>query len=84
MMYGSHTRGLELGKVEAKFVLYPRKGGCSQAVAPNMLCVDGRKLRDPRLRGGLRSCRTTADRREGNKGDGNYTDITAFFLYIHE
>lgn len=81
MMYGSHTRGFELGKVEAKFVLYPCKGGCSQAVSSNVFRVDGRKLWDARLGGGLRTYRTTADRREGGERNGNYTNVTAFLIY---
>lgn len=66
VMYGSHTRGLEFGKVEAKFVLHSRKGGCGQAVASDVVRVDWRKLRDAGLGGGLRSSRTTAGQeREG-------------------
>lgn len=63
VMYGDHARRLEFGKVEAKFVLHARKGGCGQAVASDVLCVDGRKLGDARLGGGLGSGRATADRR---------------------
>lgn len=44
VMYGGHARGLELGKMEAKFVLHPSEGGRGQTVAPDMVCVDGRKL----------------------------------------
>lgn len=44
VMYGGHARRLELGKMEAKFVLHPSKGGCGQTVAPDVVCVDGRKL----------------------------------------
>lgn len=64
-MYGNHARGLELGKVEAEFVLDPGEGGCGQAVASHVVRVDGRKLRDARLGCGLRSCRTTA----GGRGE---------------
>lgn len=63
VMYRNHTRGLEFGKVEAKFVLHACKGGCGQAVAPDVVCVDGRKLGDAGLGGGLGSSRATADRR---------------------
>lgn len=62
-MYGNHARGLEFGKVKAKFVLHARKGGCGQAVASDVVCVDGRKLGDARLGGGLGSSRATVDRR---------------------
>lgn len=77
-MYGSHTRGLEFGKVEAKFVLHTRKGGCGQAVASDVVRVDWRKLRDAGLGGGLRSSRTTA----GQERNGHYTNVTAFFIQL--
>lgn len=63
-MDGGHARGLELGKVEAKFVLHPGEGGCGQAEATHVVGVDGGKLRDARLGGGLRSGGATA----GEKG----------------
>lgn len=44
VMYGNHAGGLELGKVEAEFVLHPGEGGCGQAVASHVVRVDGRKL----------------------------------------
>lgn len=44
VMYGNHTRGLEFGKVEAEFVLHPGKGSCGQAVASDVVRVNGRKL----------------------------------------
>lgn len=55
VMYGHHAGGLELGKVEAKFVLHPGKGGCGQAVASDVVRINGRKLRDARLGCGPRS-----------------------------
>lgn len=61
VMYWSHTRGLEFGQVEAKFVLHPSKGSSSQAVASNMVRIDGRKLWDARLGCGIRSCWATAE-----------------------
>lgn len=63
-MNGNHAGGLEFREVKAKFVLHPGKGGCGQAVASEMVGVDGRKLGDAGLGCGLRSCRTTADRKE--------------------
>lgn len=44
VMYGSHARGLEFGEVEPKLVFHSSKGGCSQAVATDVVRVDGRKL----------------------------------------
>ena len=44
VMYGNHAGGLELGEVEAEFVLHPGKSGRGQAVASDVVCVDGRKL----------------------------------------
>lgn len=44
VMYGHHTGGLEFGKVEAEFVLHPGKGSRGQAVASDMVSVNGRKL----------------------------------------
>lgn len=44
VMYGNHAGRLEFGKVEAKFVLHPGEGGCGQAVASDVVRVDGRKL----------------------------------------
>lgn len=44
VMNGDHARGLELGKVEAKFILHPSKRRRSQAVASDVVGVDGRKL----------------------------------------
>lgn len=60
MMDGGHTRGLELGEVEAKFVLHPGEGGCCQAEATHVVGVDGGKLRDARHGCGLSSRGTTA------------------------
>lgn len=64
VMNGNHAGGLEFREVKAEFVLHPGKCGCSQAVASEVVGVDGRKLRDAGLGCGLRSCRTTADRKE--------------------
>lgn len=55
VMYGNHAGGLEFGKVEAKFVLHSSKGGRGQAVASDVVCVNGRKLGDAGLGGGLGS-----------------------------
>lgn len=60
VMNGGHARGLELGKVEAKFVLHPGEGGRGQAEAAHVVGVDGGKLWDARVGGGLRSRGTTA------------------------
>lgn len=62
-MYGNHAGRLEFGKVEAEFVLHPRKGGRGQSVASDVGRVDGGKLRDARLGGGDGSRRTAAEER---------------------
>lgn len=41
---GDHAGGLELGKVEAKLILHPGKCRRGQAVASNVVGVDGWKL----------------------------------------
>lgn len=64
VMNGDHAGGLELWKVETKFVLHPGKSGCSQAVASDVVGVDGRKLWNARLWCRFRSRWTTAESRE--------------------
>lgn len=44
MMYGSHAGGLEFGQVEPKLVLHSGEGGGGEAVATDVVGVDGRKL----------------------------------------
>lgn len=44
VMNGDHAGGLELGKVEAKFILHASKCRRGQAVASDMVGVDGWKL----------------------------------------
>lgn len=63
VMNGDHAGGLELWKVETKFVLHPGKSGCGQAVASDVVGVDGRKLWNARLGCRFRSCWTTAESR---------------------
>lgn len=59
-MDGGHAGRLELGQVEAKFVLHPGEGGCGQAEAAYVVGVDGGKLRDAGLGCGLGSRGTAA------------------------
>lgn len=44
VMYGGHAGGLEFGEVEPKFAFHSGEGGRSEAVAPDVVCVDGRQL----------------------------------------
>lgn len=62
MVNGDHSRGLELGQVEAKLVLHASEGGRSQTVTAHVVSTDRRKLSDTRFRSGLRPCHTTGER----------------------
>lgn len=53
-MYGGHAGRLEFGEVEPKFVFHSGEGGCSEAEASDVVCVDGRQLCDARPGSGLR------------------------------
>lgn len=44
MMNGGHAGGLELGEVEPEFAFHTGEGGRGEAVAPDVVCVDGRQL----------------------------------------
>lgn len=63
VMYGGHAGGLEFGEVEPKFAFHSGEGGCSEAVAPDVVCVDGRQLWDVGPGSGLRPGRTSVDQR---------------------
>lgn len=75
VMDGNHAGRLELGKMEAEFVLHPSEGSCGQAVASDMLGVDGGKLGNARFGRRLGACRATTWRKAEVKATATSKDL---------